>query len=469
MNVPERASAQTVTSDQLWEIRTLVADGHYADALAIIRSAKALSPRNIYLIGLEKQVEKLLNLARTSSLSPSEKNGILESLSTLIGRAVEGMGDVSSSGRAPVEESSDKAKETALETLKSQYFQHADEYLKKGDYKAALVEIRRVFIIEPDNEIAKDYEKNLQQLVQLQEHGSQNAPDDKEVFGEGMAKDSAPAPSSKRPVSGRSPAKQSGKEGHAPLPAAADKTFAKSEAEPEKKSHAGMIGGLVLGAVVVVAAIVFLASPKKGQKSALPEPETTKPAVVATEQEPPTASRTAEERSGKESKRTSESGKTSSSTEEVTTTVEKPAKETKATSEPKETKPAAKEVKATPKVEPAPPITKIEEKPAPAADNQPPAISPAESERMPEVVRLEQPTIPSTAWGSASTAEVVARVRINTKGEPIQIKIVQSTNTSLNKPVMDAIKKSQFLPGYMPSGPVTTWLTIPFKFKKPGT
>jgi outer membrane biosynthesis protein TonB len=54
---------------------------------------------------------------------------------------------------------------------------------------------------------------------------------------------------------------------------------------------------------------------------------------------------------------------------------------------------------------------------------------------------------------------------IGTDGRAMKVRIVKSTNTFLNKPVAEALLKSQFEPGVMTVGPVQSWLTVPFKFR----
>jgi len=46
--------------------------------------------------------------------------------------------------------------------------------------------------------------------------------------------------------------------------------------------------------------------------------------------------------------------------------------------------------------------------------------------------------------------------------------IVKSTSSIFDEPVLKAIKNSQFAPGEMQQGPVSAWLTITFRLKKPG-
>ena len=69
------------------------------------------------------------------------------------------------------EDSQKLQKEAALEKLKSQYFQRADDYVEKKAYQHALEEIRRIYIIEPGSVVAKEYENKIEQLSALHARG----------------------------------------------------------------------------------------------------------------------------------------------------------------------------------------------------------------------------------------------------------------------------------------------------------
>jgi protein TonB len=62
--------------------------------------------------------------------------------------------------------------------------------------------------------------------------------------------------------------------------------------------------------------------------------------------------------------------------------------------------------------------------------------------------------------------EVKLRVQISPEGKPIQVRIVDSTNPQFNEAAIEAVMKSEFSPGMMPTGPVTSWITIPIHFKR---
>jgi TonB family protein len=84
----------------------------------------------------------------------------------------------------------------------------------------------------------------------------------------------------------------------------------------------------------------------------------------------------------------------------------------------------------------------------------------------PKIVRLETPRLQEIVFTEGLEGQVVIQVRIDETGEPVETRILRSTNERLNAPVIDAVMRSTFAPGRMNSGPVTSWLTIPFTLRK---
>jgi tetratricopeptide (TPR) repeat protein len=145
--------------------------GTYHDALAAVREAKKLNPRNVYVLAFERQVEQLIELSLAGKLGDDERTDILESIPGIMDRALAGSGErAMPSAPAPDAAAADRARAeraAAHEWLKNQYFQHAHEYVKKGEYDHALAEIRRVFIIDPENAIARDFEAQIEELSRI--------------------------------------------------------------------------------------------------------------------------------------------------------------------------------------------------------------------------------------------------------------------------------------------------------------
>lgn len=173
--------------------RDRVESGAYADALASVREAKQLQPRNIYLLAFERQLEQLLELSAAGKLGDDERVDIVESIPGIMERALEGPGEQAA----------------AHEWLKNQYFQHAHEYVKKGEYEHALAEIRRVFIIDPGNKTARDFELQIDELTHIKKESGVVPPGLKKPADKPAAKAAPPAkgePKAATPV----PAKAAG-------------------------------------------------------------------------------------------------------------------------------------------------------------------------------------------------------------------------------------------------------------------
>jgi tetratricopeptide (TPR) repeat protein len=158
-------------ADLLSTARERVEAGEFADALTTVRDAKRLHPRNVYVLAFERQVEQLAELSAAGKLGDDERTDIFESLPGIVDRALEGTGDIAPSAAPPKDQAAierERAERAAAhEWLKNQYFQHAHDYVKDGEYDHALAEIRRVFIIDPENKIARDFELQIDELARI--------------------------------------------------------------------------------------------------------------------------------------------------------------------------------------------------------------------------------------------------------------------------------------------------------------
>jgi TonB family protein len=84
----------------------------------------------------------------------------------------------------------------------------------------------------------------------------------------------------------------------------------------------------------------------------------------------------------------------------------------------------------------------------------------------PDIVRLEQPQLSDAALQSRADEQVIVTVQISQEGKPLQARIVKSSNPLFNDAVIEAVMGSVYSPGVGSSGPITTWMTIPFKFRQ---
>ena len=140
--------------------------GQYGNALKSIVAARKEDPRNIYLIGLEKRFAQLADVDSEKELLPEERGEIIASLPGLVQRAIEDAQQRREKSQTP-ESGSDPAS-SPMTALKEQYFRHADACIRRGDYEAAHLEVRRVQILDPNDPVAKEYELKILQFEALE-------------------------------------------------------------------------------------------------------------------------------------------------------------------------------------------------------------------------------------------------------------------------------------------------------------
>jgi len=150
--------------------------GKYGLALSAIRRARKSNPDNSYVAAIEEQIELLLNLSQENQLSTKHKRGILQALSVFSKYATEeaeqeaGFPEGPGAPAAEISMLKSDAEKSSMERLKCQYFEDAGSFLDKGNYHGALSEIRRVYVIDPDNFSAHDFENTILELLALN-HG----------------------------------------------------------------------------------------------------------------------------------------------------------------------------------------------------------------------------------------------------------------------------------------------------------
>ncbi len=433
MSVAERHLDSTYASDDLAFVIEQTGAGNYADALQALTRAKAEDPRNIFLIALEKQVTRL----RNGGILPREKAEIVESLPGLVERArADHRSRTSSAGPAspqvaPPSPSGEK-KDPRLKMVVEQYFRHADEWVRKRDFEAALKEIERVLLIDPENRAAKEYQSRVQQLCRIEHR-----------------EDAISVP--------------------AAVPAVRSEAAIVAIDAPAERKVGKLIVFLSIGIAVIVMVIggaMFL-RPTKGQyrvgymyvsKSQLPAGEehavtaasggVESPGVEESAAEPAPAVLPPEE--GRPKAAAKSESKPEGKKKEV---AEPPSVEIQPSSaEPSTSSPAV----AAPSA--------IEEQRRPAEESAAPSkFIPVE--QPPRIVQLEQPRFSEEQMSKGIQGDVVVKVQIDKTGKPLQAKVISSTNSSLDAAVMDAVMRSSYSPGIMSNGPVTTWMTIPLKLK----
>jgi len=97
-------------------------------------------------------------------------------------------------------------------------------------------------------------------------------------------------------------------------------------------------------------------------------------------------------------------------------------------------------------------------------DDTPPAdFVPVEKE--PVVVKKVEPKYPELAMRAGLEGKVWVKIWVDKEGKPKQVVILKSDAEIFNEPAVEAAKQFLFTPAYMNNGPVSVWVSVPFKFK----
>ncbi len=450
------SSQQGLAAEQVYEIQAMAEGGQFADALIRLRKIKAHYPQTTFFVALEKQLERLLVLPRDTDPSEAQKKELLDSLPGLIHGAVQAVrSGVPATPVAapppPPRPAPDRVdREAARSQLKEQYFQHADEYLKKGAYGSALVEIRRVKIIAPDDKTALEYERTIRQLVELQQRaGVASAaeevapsappiPRPEERIVEVQAADTAwvPAPSIPAPPA------------HTP---SASLAFAEAGGvlEASDSAHgrrggkkwwlfsvllATLVGGT--GLVTILSAADDSASLARSEEQSIASERPVKPDVNTPQ--------------------------TTGDLHEASAPVQNPdPAPVPATENPVTVQNSVPPETAQLQTSTAQTVTSNTSAEI-APVNQQVQTDVARADSDPRIVDLVQPSF-TTEQQAMPSGEVVVMVQIDQAGKPVKTMIAKSTNPAFNQPIVTAILRSTFSPGMTGSVPAVKWLTIPFR------
>jgi len=445
MNPTDTSTPQTITPEQVFEIQAMAEGGQFADALIRLRKIKSCYPQVTQFIALEKQLERLLVLPRDSEPSDPQRKELLDSLPGLMQGVVRAVRSNPPSRPAPAPppprpQPERSERETARAQLKEQYFQHADEYLRKGAYGSALVEIRRVKIIAPDDQVAIEYERTIRQLVELQQRASSRA----EEAQAGTAT-TAPAASTSQPVRtfGDEPVEP-------PAPAASLPDEDENAPPPRRRSKRWLFGGLAIAALCGGSAALFMLN--GSSEPAAQEQPAADPPAVEQHAAPPRAVHAipyeldpavAQTDPGTERQITQQEGPQNTQTSGVKRLNTAPL------SEPTNASRTQRRVGGDEPV--------MENRAAVAQVEQ------AAAGRDPQLVSFEKPVFPPEVKGTPGGDDVVISVLVDASGKPLKTVIAKSTNEALNPSLIAAAMKSTYSPGSSENGPVTKWVTLPLR------
>jgi periplasmic protein TonB len=97
-------------------------------------------------------------------------------------------------------------------------------------------------------------------------------------------------------------------------------------------------------------------------------------------------------------------------------------------------------------------------------DDGPPAdFVPVEKE--PEIVKKVEPKYPELAMRAGLEGKVWVKIWVDKEGKAKQVIVLKSDAEIFNEPAIEAAKQFVFTPAYMNNGPVSVWVSVPFKFK----
>lgn len=496
MTMHKRHEDELAISEYLYDIQDHADRGQYQRAMEMVLEARDRHAQNIFLIAIEKQLDKLLVMKKNNELTNDNVDDVLSPLPHLIKRAIDdinnethGIGETPAQRAAAQKEQ--QASVAAIQRLKSQYFEHAEESMQRGDFESALNEIRRVKIIDPTNPQAKELEQRILYEIEKLEHEPTAAPSDDPVADKLVPNLDFLEPVEQTPTIEIGPAPGNDLVEFTVIETVPTETFepppshnrhlrmGEEPATPPKKSIP--FGFATVALILFVAVIMIVRSLMDSDtppQSNLPMPEPRKVQQVEEQTGSPIGSQIEDMNvSPPESKIDTEISppgsrpKTERAVDAPQRSIEQPAKKQEAPrqadatstsrAKSKVNSPVSKKPAFVPEIADEQPAVKtvqpVEKKPEPTIVYE---------ERLPQVKKIEQPRFPDAARQLRINGEVTVRVQISTEGKPLQAKIVKSTNVVFNDPVIEVVMKGEYIPGTMSSGPVTTWITIPFRFSR---
>jgi len=525
--------------DRLREVFEKTDSREYAEALDALELARAADPENIYISALKRQLDELLSLSQADGLGEDQRRELMEPMPGIIDCAIRDTHRQRRTGTAgyiserPAEETTEapvnaRGTENApeqsadpgeiqkeLEALKLLYFQRASKFVMKGEYEQALAEVRRVFVVDPENTIAKEYASRVEHLIQharalaaepappaeAVEENSHRVPPEPVVEPEPQQDEITPvqaerstawddqflAPRTAAPLPRYRPTPPSSRQTVAygdslavSLSAPPDDEEAYEKPGKKKSKVFLLLATVILTPLLAGAAVAIFSSKITGRNDAMASASQTPARVQEQSQNPApssvqatigTAQTGTQEQPAAPKEEPAHSAaapaqkgspapvelKENSGPEPAKTTGSSPAPVADAAV----TEPASIPT-PTPEIVPPPqPVARPADPPRAST----PAFVPVEKD--PQIVKLEKPEFPSFVWKMGIEGQVVVRVLIDINGRPLDSQILKSTNPIFEQPVIDAVMKSQFAPARMGQGPVAAWLTIPFKFKQP--
>ena len=98
-------------------------------------------------------------------------------------------------------------------------------------------------------------------------------------------------------------------------------------------------------------------------------------------------------------------------------------------------------------------------------DGPPPDFVPVEKQPQPLPGNNPAPVYPEIARRAGVEGTVWVKIWVDKEGNPKKAQVLKSDAELFNQPAIDAAMKWKFTPAIMNNGPVSVWVSIPFKFK----
>ncbi|MBM2841165.1 MAG: TonB family protein [Bacteroidetes bacterium] len=463
--------------------------GEYSEALALVMELRAAYVGNIYLDTMAKQVELLLSLTNSNALTEEQRSEILDTIPGLIECAsVEAEEHVQSPA---LRETADSWTETTdrkvvVANLVNDFLANVEQYVIKGKYQEALTEIQRIYRIDPQNATAKSLEQTIGRKVSTLVAASHP-----------RAKPDDILPPTADPLGKKASAPP--KKGVYVAPVTAVQAVIATPPRPEptpalaptRKRRPTILVGTLAIASLGLGLLIFLqrdGSDDPSQLPVLPHKERgNATAAIVPETQPDLQTSngknadsllTSQPLNDVRAERTTDTtvGVAIVSLHQEQSAVLKDVVKEISDSKGKKNVEGSRPVTSLgPPSEKTPvkvDVATVQKNPVSPAVNEPlpEVILPMEAfvvvQKDPQILRLEKPLISERAFMTNKSAQVVVRVQIGPDGKPLQAKIVKSTNPLVNNSIIKAVMKSEYSPGVMSSGPVTTWVSIPFNIRK---
>ncbi|KAB2923497.1 MAG: energy transducer TonB [Bacteroidetes bacterium] len=98
-------------------------------------------------------------------------------------------------------------------------------------------------------------------------------------------------------------------------------------------------------------------------------------------------------------------------------------------------------------------------------DGPPPDFVPVEKQPQPIPGNNPSPTYPEIARRAGVEGTVWVKIWVDKEGNPKKAQVLKSDAELFNQPAIEAAMKWKFTPAIMNNGPVSVWVSIPFRFK----